>query len=193
MMWPVLLALLGADATPGWTVSLETDPVFWVGTLPNGPGLDGNLDVTVRALPGWRLGVLGWAGTWSGALAHTVVLPSDFVAPDWAVRWNGAGIEGQYQWRLGLARGGLGVGLRVQWNQFQYLRSGALEAQADHLVVTPQVGFQWFPFEQLGLYLLPWAGVQLPIAGTTTVSTSEGPHQSRRVLPVVTAHLGWAF
>ncbi len=87
MMWPVLLALLGAEATPGWTVSLETD----------------------------------------------------------------------------------------------------------HLVVTPQVGFQWFPFEQLGLSVLPWAGVQLPIAGTTTVSTSEGPHQTRRVLPVVTAHLGWAF
>jgi dihydroflavonol-4-reductase len=67
------------------------------------------------------------------------------------------------------------------------------KAEANHVVVTPQLGFQWFPVRTRGLSLLPWAGVQLPVAGTREVETPEGRRDSRRVMAVITAHVGWAF
>lgn len=192
-MTTLLLVLLSAAPEPAWTLSIETDPVFWVGTLPNGPGIDANVDVTLRSVPGLRFGVLGYSGVWSGAFGRSVVLPESFSEPEWSVRWSGAGLEAQYQLRLGLERGGLGFGLRLQWNQFQYLRDGRTEAEANHFVVTPQVGFQWFPFRAVGFYVLPWAGLQVPVAGTLDVQTAEGPRATRKLLPVVTVHVGWAF
>lgn len=184
------LAVLAAD---GWSFSVETDPVFWVGTVPNGVAADFNVDLTVAAVPGLRVGLLGWSGRWAGDFGRAAVLPAAFSEPDWAVRWSGAGVEAQYQFRLGLARGGLSPGLRVQWNHFGFDRGGPVLATANHFVVTPQLGFQWFPFKALGLYVLPWAGVQLPVAGTDQLSTPEGERSTRRILPVITAHVGWAF
>ncbi|MCU0696979.1 MAG: hypothetical protein MUC96_10650 [Myxococcaceae bacterium] len=191
-MTVLIVALLAASPGASWTLSVETDPVFWVGTVPNGPAVDLNVDVTLAAVPGLRVGVLGWSGRWSGDFGRAAVLPSAFSEPEWAVRWSGLGVEAQYQFRLGLERGGLGPGVRLQWSRFAFDR-GAVEAVADHFVITPQVGFQWFPFRALGLYLLPWAGVQLPVAGTGTVMTTEGARDTRRILLVVTAHVGWAF
>ena len=49
------------------------------------------------------------------------------------------------------------------------------------------------PIVLLGLYVLPWAGLQVPVAGTSTVDTAEGLRQTRKLLPVITAHVGWAF
>jgi dihydroflavonol-4-reductase len=193
MMALLVLAFFGAEPHLGWTLSVETDPVFWIGTIPNGLAFDANVDLTVSRLPGLRFGVLGFSGLWSGSLGQSVVLPSSFSELDWRVRWSGAGVESQYQFRLGLDRGGLGFGIRLQWNQFRYERAGRIEAQADHFAVTPQVGFQWYPFRKIGFYVLPWAGVQLPVAGTTLVETAEALRETRKILPVVTAHLGWAF
>lgn len=181
------------DAARGFTLSIETDPVFWVGTLPNGAGVDANVDLTLAAVPGLRVGVLGYSGRWAGPFGRAVIVPPAFFEPDWSTRWSGAGVEAQYQLHFGLGRGGLGVGLRLQWNHFDFDRGRGLEAVANHFVVTPQVGFQWYPFRALGLYVLPWAGVQLPVAGTSSVQTAEGPRETRRVLPVFTAHVGWAF
>jgi dihydroflavonol-4-reductase len=185
--------VLAAAPAPALTVSIETDPVFWVGTVANGPAADFNVDFTFAAVPGLRVGALGWSGRWSGGFAQAAVMPAGFPEDDWSVRWSGAGVEAQYQLHLGLARGGLTPGLRVQWNQFRFDRGADVLAEANHLVITPQSGFQWFPFRAIGLYVLPWIGVQLPLAGTDTVITDEGERSTRRVLPVVTAHVGWAF
>lgn len=172
----------------GWALSVETDPVFWVATTPNGPGIDLNVDLRLRAVPRLRFGVLGYSGTWRGAFARLVILTDDFAGDAWQVQWNGAGVEAQYQ--LGRSRGGLLPGLRLQWNQFRYSRDGE-RGQADHLVLTPQLGFQWFPSPSRGFYLLPWAGVQVPVAGTGHITTSDGPAETRRIMPIITAHVGW--
>ncbi|MBM4780361.1 MAG: hypothetical protein GQE15_21880 [Archangiaceae bacterium] len=47
-MMTLLLVLISANPEPAWTLSIETDPVFWVGTLPNGPGVDANLDASTH-------------------------------------------------------------------------------------------------------------------------------------------------
>lgn len=174
-------------------LSVETDPAFWVGTVGNGPSFDANIDFRWRSLPRLRSGVLLYSGTWSGAFGKSVLLSDDFSGDDWRTQWRGLGIESQYQFRFGARRGGLQPGLRVQWNQFSYQRDGARLGEANHLVLTPQVGFQWFPFPQLGLYLLPWIGMQVPVAGTGRVVMQGASYQTRKLMPVATVHLGWEF
>ena len=174
-------------------LSIETDPVFWLSTLPNGPAFDANVNIRLRSAPRWRFGVLGYRGKWTGSLAKSLLLSKEFTEPDWGVQWQGLGMETQYQIRLGLTRGGLQPGVRLQWNQLNYQQREATVATANHFVVTPQVGFQWFPFTKLGLYILPWVGAQLPVAGTDGVLVHGSRRASRPVIPVATAHVGWEF
>jgi dihydroflavonol-4-reductase len=102
-------------------------------------------------------------------------------------------VEAQYQFRLGLKRGGLQAGLRLQWNQFFYTQDGSKKGEANHLVITPQIGFQWFPFKNMGLYVLPWTGVQIPTLGTNKTAINGEERNTRKIMPIVTAHVGWEF
>jgi dihydroflavonol-4-reductase len=174
-------------------VSIETDPAFWAGTLPNGLGFDANIDFRLAKYPRLRFGMLGYSGKWSGSFGKAVLLTKDFTEDDWITQWNGLGIEAQYQFRFGLKRGGLQPGLRLQWNQFVYTRDDAEKGAANHFVVTPQTGFQWFPFKKTGLYILPWAGVQIPVSGTDKIIIADAERATRKMMPVVTAHIGWEF
>lgn len=182
-----------AQATGRTAFSLETDPAFWVGTLPNGAGIDGNLNVRLAACPRLRLGVLGYAGRWDGSLGQRLLLTDDFTGNQWSTQWNGCGVEAQYQFRFGLPRGGLQPGLRVQWNQLTYYQNDLKQGAANHLALTPQVGFQWFPWKKAGLYLLPWAGVQVPVAGTRNRLLDGLERNTRKNIVVLTAHVGWEF
>ncbi len=191
-------ALPAQHLNPGYDtakvfVSIETDPAFWAGTLPNGLGFDANVDLRLAALPRLRLGVLGYSGKWSGEFGKTILLTNDFTENNWETQWNGIGIEAQYQFRFGLKRGGLQPGLRLQWNQFIYRQYNSRKGEANHLVITPQVGFQWFPFNNIGLYILPWAGVQIPATGTDKIIIDGAEKATRKIMPVVTAHIGWEF
>ncbi len=174
-------------------LSLETDPAFWWGTLSNGLGFDANIDVKLKKLPQLRLGLLLYSGKWEGTFATSLLLTDDFKTRDWQTNWSGAGVEAQYQFRVGLLRGGLQPGVRLQWNQFVYKADGNLKATANQFAVTPQVGFQWFPFKSCGFYVLPWAGVQIPVAGTSRLLFPDAERQTRKNMVVVTAHLGWEF
>jgi dihydroflavonol-4-reductase len=194
--WVVSTALLGQDLKPGpdapkGFVSIETDPAFWVGTLPNGLGFDANVNFRLAKLPRLRFGILGYSGKWGGAFGKTILLTKDFTENNWITQWNGVGIEVQYQCRLGLKRGGLQPGLRMQWNQFIYTQSNSHKGEANHFVLTPQIGFQWFPFTKTGLYILPWAGVQIPTIGTDNILIDGAERATRKLMPVVTAHIGW--
>jgi dihydroflavonol-4-reductase len=181
----------GSVREAAWSASVETDPIFYVAALPNGPAFDLNVDFRVRALPHLRFGLLGWSGRWSGRFSE-MLLTEDFVEDDWIVHWSGVGAEAQYQISLGFARGGLLLGTRFQWNNFRYDRdTGA--AAANHLAMTPQVGFQWFPFRDAGFYLLPWAGAQIPIVGTRRVALAEPSRDTRKTVPIATVHIGWEF
>ncbi|SFF59683.1 NAD-dependent epimerase/dehydratase family protein [Thermoflexibacter ruber] len=174
-------------------VSLETDPAFWAGTLPNGLGFDANLDFRLAKYPRFRFGILGYTGKWSGDFGKTILLTNDFYENDWTTQWNGFGVEAQYQFRFGLERGGLQPGLRLQWNQFIYQQNNTKKCEANHFVITPQIGFQWFPFKKIGLYLLPWAGVQIPTLGTDKLTKNGEERATRKLMPVITAHIGWEF
>lgn len=182
---------LGRDSVTH--VSVETDPAFWWGTLPNGLGFDANINLKLKKLPQLRLGLLFYSGKWDGAFAKALLLTDDFKIGNWQTTWSGAGMEAQYQFRLGLSRGGLQPGLRLQWNRFTYGSDGDLKATANHFAVTPQLGFQWFPFKSCGFYVLPWAGLQIPLVGTSVLSFPDIQRQTRKDLMVVTAHLGWEF
>lgn len=174
-----------------WQLSVETDPAFWAGTLRNGVGFDANVDVIFPKYPNLRVGVLAYSGKWSGEFGQSLLLTKDFLETNWTTQWNGAGVEAQYQFRFGKMRGGLQAGGRAQWNQFRYVQAGIEKAVANHVVLTPQVGYQVFPFKKLGLYFLPWAGVQLPVAGTDAISINQTERATRKPLSVVTAHVGW--
>lgn len=184
---------VAADAQRQHYLSIESDPAFWAGTLPQGLGIDANINARLGKSHSWRVGLLGYSGKWAGAFGKRVVLSGDFTEPNWVTQWSGLGVELQKQIRWRTTRGGLQPGLRVQWNQFVYLQEGAERGRANHAVVCPQVGYQWFPFSQLGLYLLPWAGLQVPFAGTNKINVRGEDKATRKLMPIVTVHLGWEF
>lgn len=174
-------------------VSIESDPAFWLGTLPQGKGFDSNVDFRLANLPRLRFGILGYSGSWSGSFGKSILLSKDFTENNWDTQWNGVGVEAQYQFRFGLKRGGLQPGVRLQWNQFIYSQNNSKKGEANHFVITPQIGFQWFPFKKIGLYVLPWTGVQIPTIGTDKIITDGTERATRKIMPVVTAHIGWEF
>jgi dihydroflavonol-4-reductase len=177
------------ESTPIF-ISIETDPAFWAGTLQNSIGFDANINVKIARL---RFGVLGYSGKWSGNFGKAILLTDDFQETDWETQWNGLGLETQYQFSVGLPRGGFQPGLRMQWNQFLYYQQNTKKGEANHFVLTPQIGFQWFPFKKLGLYVLPWAGIQIPTFGTNEITMNEKERSTRKMMPIVTAHIGWEF
>ena len=179
--------------TAKFYLSVETDPIFWVGTLPNGLGFDANVNFRLQKIPRLRLGVLGYTGKWSGDFGKMVILTKDFRENNWQTQWNGLGIEAQYQFRLGQKRGGLLPGLRIQWNQFLYSQNNLQKGEANHFVLTPQIGFQWFPFKKLGFYILPWVGVQIPTLGTDKILINQELRQTQKLMPIIVAHVGWEF
>lgn len=174
-------------------VSIESDPAFWAGTLQQGLSFDANIDFRLVKLSRLRFGMLGYTGKWSGEFGKTILLTDDFTENNWETQWNGLGIEAQYQFRFGLARGGLQPGIRLQWNQFIYNQSASKKGEANHFVITPQLGFQWFPFKNIGLYILPWAGVQIPTTGTDKITINGNERATRKIMPIITAHIGWEF
>ena len=174
-------------------VSIESDPAFWAGTLLQGIGFDANVDFRLAKSPGFRFGILAYSGSWSGSFGKSILLSNDFTENNWITQWNGVGIEAQYQFRFGLKRGGLQPGVRLQWNQFIYNQNNSKKGEANHFVITPQLGFQWFPFKKIGLYVLPWAGVQIPTIGTEKIMIDGAERATRKVMPVATVHIGWEF
>lgn len=188
---PTFVSAQSSEEKAKFYLSIETDPAFWAGTLANGVGFDANINFRLAKLPKLRLGILAYTGKWSGDFGKSLLLTKDFKENDWKTQWNGLGIEAQYQIRMGLARGGLQWGLRAQWNQFLYYQNDIQKGKANHFVLTPQVGFQWFPFKKWGLYVLPWTGAQLPIAGTGKILINKEIRETRKLMPILTAHVGW--
>lgn len=174
--------------------SFETDPAFWFGVLPQGAAFDLNVDFRPASLPHLRFGLLGYSGKWAGELGRNLLLTADFTEDYWRISWNGAGAEMQYRFAKNDKRSSLLAGGRAQWNQFIYRNADEVEqARANHFTLTPQMGYQWFPFKKAGLYILPWAGIQLPVAGSDDVSVNNNLRSTRKPIAVVTAHIGWEF
>lgn len=144
-------------------------------------------------VPHMRFGLIGYAGKWDSKFGRDLILTKDFPESNWVVTHNGVGAETQYRLGFGSERGGLLPGVRVQWNQFKYQQNKAVKGEANHLALMPQLGYQWFPFEKIGFYFLPWTGVQLPVVGTNRIVIDGVQRETRKVIPWVTVLIGWEF
>jgi hypothetical protein len=168
------------EAPPSWKVSVETDPLdyfehgyaAWVG-------------VRAPALPRLRL----TAGTRAFQFPSYVVElnPGN---KGWSSYVRSYELFGQYF--FGEHRGGFFVGLGAAYGQYTLTApDGAGSTQVGHFGVALEGGYQWFPFDKLGLYVMPFLGLAANVtrAGSPTVgdlSYTESP-----VSPYPAIYLGW--
>jgi len=134
---------------------------------------------------------LGWqaAHVRLSANAFAANLPSFAVQDGWSGRIRAAGalrVQLYPDWR----NRGLFGALQLGPVATRFTSASGAVSDAYQLVLTPSVGYRWFPWDgRLGLYLMPAAGIGLALA-----THDEGV--SYRA-PVVTAqaalHLGWEF
>ncbi len=88
------------------------------------------------------------------------------------------------------AAAGLGV---LLWSLTRTEPGGAT-AQMDQVVLTPMVGYRWFPSSRLGLFVEPFASIALPLF-RSEVSSVEGLtyRQPFTDLLLPGVFLGWEF
>lgn len=173
-------------------ISIETAPPYWLLTLRNGFAFSGCVSYKLKQNPRIRLGILGYTGRWKEQVDR-FLLTKDFTGDQWEAQWDGLALETHYQFPLGLTRGGLLAGLRTQWNHITYYEAGKEKARADHLMMTPQLGFQWFLHKKAGLYLLPWVGYMADVAGSDKVNIDGMKVNTRKRNAIVTFQIGWEF
>jgi len=63
--------------------------------------------------------------------------------------------------------------------------------QDETLSVGPFVTFAWFPFDALGLYARPWAGLSVRVADGGTRTAGTQTYDESRFGYVLALHLGW--
>lgn len=179
----LVLPLASARAAePVTRYSLESDPVDF---LNHGYALYAG--IKPAALPRLRLGI----GTF--ALDFPQVA-TDLVTGEkgWLVRaeWTALGYASYY---FDDARRGFYVGLRAFATQLRYRRTDAGgEDSVVHAFAGPEIGYQWFPFDDV-FYVQPWAGLEVDLVrGHTPV---VGGHQltGARLLPLALVYFGIEF
>lgn len=171
--------------------SIETDPLIWKGLVNNATRFESRMIFRLTKFPRLRFGIIGYAGKWNSKFGRDLLLTKDFPESNWEVNQNGAGAETQYRIGFGAERGGFLPGVRVQWNQFKYRQNKIIKGEANHLALTPQLGYQWFPFSKAGFYLLPWTGLQIPVAGTDKIIIDGVRRDTRKIIPWATVLVGW--
>jgi dihydroflavonol-4-reductase len=173
-------------------LSIETAPPYWVLTLGNGFAFSGCISYKLKQNPKIRFGILGYSGRWKDRV-RDFLLTDDFKSDNWEAQWNGIAFESHYIFNLGLKRGGLLTGLRTQWNNITYFQNGQEKGTANHIMLTPQVGFQWFPIKNSGLYFLPWAGYMTDLLGTDKINVDGVETNTRKNNTIITFQVGWEF
>jgi len=188
----LLIALTFALQTNAFTLSIETDPLFFVGSKTSNNLYDLNVDFKFDRLQSFRFGFFLWSGELNSQLSE-FLLPSSLVSQTKDLTWKGYGLEIQYLQNPN-SKGSLFYGIRLQKNSYKIFNS-TQEIQYDHQVVTPQIGYQYFLSSQSeGFYLLPWVGAQIPFAGDDQVNDFAGSlTESRKILPILTVHIGYNF
>ena len=163
----------GVSASPErWTPgawSLEVDPL---------PFVAGGYSVAA----GWQT-----AHVRLSANAFAANLPSFSVQEGWTGRVRAAGALRLQLYPDARDRGLFGA-VQLGPVASRFTSSTGAVADAYQLVVTPSIGYRWFPWDgRLGLYLMPAAGVGLALA-----TWSEGvPYSAPRVTAQAALHVGW--
>lgn len=178
-MFAALLTVLATTTT----VLVETDPATFALE-----GFASHVRVSPAFAPAWTL----------GAGIYGLKMPSLLVDMNEANRgegWTqtlrtGYGLFADYH--LSGAPNGAFLGLQLAIQRHEVTRAGA-QGRADHLagLAMARVGYLWSPWDDLGLYVMPWLGV-----GTTRKLAGDTLVDGERfdVAPLVTfatVHLGW--
>ncbi len=195
----VVIALLGAqpaDADPktrpsndpsvpnlGW-VGLELDPL----TTPLGAR---NLFVYLEppSLPHWSVSLGVFASDFPDRVDELLSYRNrnrDFdikvrLSPGLTIDYFLAGKR--HKWHVGL--------MSFLW-RYEVERNGDVATFTNH-VILPRVGYRWFPFESVNVYLDPFVGLmtEYKVAGEANVDGDEV--KPTPIIPFATAHLGFHF
>jgi hypothetical protein len=165
-----------AASEPHWRVELETSPQF--------PLLAGfAVGVGVKAPQHVRLGFN----------AFTLQIPELFFAQSnqgqgWSVRHFGIGLTAQFYLRADSE--GFFAGAMVAPHRNVYAVDGDQIAVTE-LFVGGQVGYQWFPSESLGLYVMPWLAVTVPVYEGSELVVGERRFESKPVTVFPAIFVGW--
>lgn len=175
---------LFAAATAAPLVEIETDPstfAFHGGAL--------HVRAAVPGAERWAVGL--------GAYALRLPRPMVELAPanrgeGWIADLLGAGVFVDRFVRAPLS--GLSVGAQVAVHRWSLARPDVeRETVASGLLVMPRVGYQWAPFDRLGLYVYPWLGLGITGRIGGDVDLAGASYQIGPVLPFAAVHVGWRF
>lgn len=162
-------ASASADPTRPGAWSVEVDPL---------PFVSGGYSVAV----GWQTAHLRVS-----ANAFAANLPSFAVQDGWTGRVRAAGALRLQLYPDRRSRGFFGA-VQLGPVASRFTSSSGAIADAYQLVLTPSVGYRWFPWDgRLGLYLMPAVGVGLAVGTWTEGSAYPAP----TVTAQAALHLGW--
>lgn len=168
------------------TLSVETDPVTF---LFKGYALH----IRIKPKNSKRLAV--------GAGLYALDMPSFLVNMNkenrnkgWNVRIHHAvSLFGEYY--LGEANNKWFVGLQAGIQNFTNtndLNPGE-KSSYNNLLIMPSIGYNWRPFQKIGLYIKPWLGIGYTtrISGNNSINTQK--YSIAPVTNFVTLHVGYTF
>ncbi|MEZ4364109.1 MAG: hypothetical protein R3B48_28305 [Kofleriaceae bacterium] len=141
------------------------------------------------AVPHWTFGVIAFAADFPDWVDHLMSYRNRDAGFDSRIELSG-GVATDYY--LDAARHGVHVGvIAFVWN-YRVARNGDV-ARFANLEVLPRVGYRYFPFLEVALYLDAFAGLQteLRLTGDDVVDGSEV--KTTPILPFGTVHVGYHF
>lgn len=196
---PSLLLSLALSSTPAgeaapaeatsspparWHVAVEADPSPYLAR-----GWSVLLGVRPAQLPEWNLMVAAFSAEFPEALVN--LTPAN---QGWNVRVPFAiGLAPQRRFSSA-ERGGFFAGPLVILQQLDFTRDEvAGSASALRLIAGVHGGYQWFPFDPIGLYLKPWVGVAGNVALSGEPRIGDQVYTESPVSPSFAIHLGYEF
>jgi len=168
-----------SSARAPWRVGIEVDPLPYflrgysvvAGVRPSG-------------LPNWRFGLGAFGATMPAAMISAENAGFGVQVP-WSIAANAV-------YYFSPDRGGFYAGPIAMYQQTRYTHTSAPGASVDagRMNIGLEGGFQWLPFQQIGLYLNPWIGAGAGFdLGTPAVGANE--YRAGTFTPMFGLHVGY--
>ncbi len=133
------------------------------------------------------------AAVFKSALGDTLLT---LIRPDdtgWKADLKGFTLEG-YWHPITWGRNALLLGLQAHFDEFNVHRDDeAGSATVHQIYLMPTIGYRWFPFDAIGLFFKPFAGLGLPILGVAPVRLGAHLFEQLPVFPLATVIVGYQF
>jgi len=167
----------------GW-ISVELDPL----TTPIGAR---NLFLYIEppALEHWSMSIGAFASDFPDAIDNIMSYRNRDAGFDIKVRLS-PGLTVDYF--LSGERSKWHVGVMMFLWRYEVERNGSQATFTNH-VVLPRIGYRWFPFDSVNVYLDPFAGLmtEYTVSGDATVDGATV--KATPIIPFASAHLGFHF